>query len=1081
MRIRPFFAAIVLVAHTFFLHAQTDTNNPVRIVIECEDMEGVAQNQFGPGKEWQVGRWGHDLYQNMIFGGVWASRTRVAMTDDSETSAEATATIDVPLDGTYKVWAKYECPPFFNYPFAIRIESLSDGQKGAVFYKVYGLRESPKHFCFTDKPTTGDLYWVWGIDHDAAEGYEVALTRGRYHVALLKASNVPPSAARSVDAILLTTDPSPVSAPRFPRYPLLDELRRANHVFFRFRNPKTASAPIKAHWNRWGHRYNDFYKPSHRELVKFYDNNGNSVEGGRNGDWPRPIAPGEATPWYDLGPTLNTESTAPFDIRGVPEGGKPGDPSLPIAVDIATAPNEKRIVKSFELAKGEVSLALLVQPDLHTREGAQHTRKLSDVYVDVTEQLNREPRLGPIPKKLRLFAGTGAVSWPPSATDIPVQMAFRHALGLNTIPNHTNPKDLPAVFDWAKSRGGLVERSISYHHSTVITNIVHYVKSNGLEKYFYYLSYGDEIGLPPVDVKDEKRVAAFREFVKAKGESPASLGVASWDTVKPMATFSADVAVQIGVIPREKAAEAGAIAGLKKLYWYSAMFRAQQGIAEFAEKTKQFRAALGDEVHTSANLGGMHPFYWMHQSSFIESFKHHAMSLAWSEDYTYCMPQGSRLVTDFEAAYLRKGASYHHQPMMFYCMPHWPGNTPEYLLQCAVMEWGQNVKDLDFFVASPDGWSTENYIAYRGGIPTWKIIRAISGMAGLIEDHLLPARTEPAKIAMLLSEASDVWELNGKGQWDVKPGSEETNISQEERMAIWFALRKAGHRVDHLTEEDCADGLLKNYAVLYVCGQNLDRKAAAAIREWVANGGVVFATAGAARKDEFDAPLPDLDEVLGRGRQVAYNRHKGAMRARLELLFEKPLDTVKLASGELMKALCSREEFEITKGAKVLATFGDNNPAWIENAFGQGRGYYIGTLPGQAWLQPSMPFTPCGKGGVDSSPWMVEPIDHDALAASVILHPVATAKIEPDVRVNKRGVVTNRLKSDKSTLLTVVNLAQQHDGPLKNIEFRVSGLKPAKKAWSCFHAKGSLPMKREGETVVITLPTIASADVIVIE
>ena len=44
---------------------------PTRIVIEAEDMTGVVQNKFGPGKGWQVGRWGEDLYQNMIFGGVW--------------------------------------------------------------------------------------------------------------------------------------------------------------------------------------------------------------------------------------------------------------------------------------------------------------------------------------------------------------------------------------------------------------------------------------------------------------------------------------------------------------------------------------------------------------------------------------------------------------------------------------------------------------------------------------------------------------------------------------------------------------------------------------------------------------------------------------------------------------------------------------------------------------------------------------------------------------------------------------------------------------------------------------------------
>jgi len=34
-------------------------------------------------------------------------------------------------------------------------------------------------------------------------------------------------------------------------------------------------------------------------------------------------------------------------------------------------------------------------------------------------------------------------------------------------------------------------------------------------------------------------------------------------------------------------------------------------------------------VQTSANLGGMHPFYWMHQAAFIDSFKGNAMSLTY--------------------------------------------------------------------------------------------------------------------------------------------------------------------------------------------------------------------------------------------------------------------------------------------------------------------------------------------------------------------------------------------------------------------------------------------------------------------
>ena len=868
--------------------------DPTRITLECEDMQGVSQNRFGPGPGWQVGRWGHDLYQNMIFGGVWASGLRNAMTDETDTPAQVTAEIIVPTNGTYKVWAKYECPPFFNYAFAIRITPVTGGPP--IFDHTYGLREAPKHYCFTAKLTSGDLYWNWGMDHDAAEGYEAKLEKGRYRVTLAKTKNPEPRGARSIDAILITTDLSPLSAPKFPRYPLLDELRRANHVYFRFRNPKTATTPIKIVWNHWGHRPNDYYLAQYRELVKFHDPAGNLLEGGKSGDWPTPIAPGEASPWYDLGPTMNTESTSPYSFRALAPDTTPGNPrrpsdgSEPFAVDLATAPNETKIVKSFELGTGETALTLLVQPDLYRPEGVAHTLKLSDLYRSVTRELDATPRVGPIPKKLRLFANTGSIG--AGESDLPTELAFREAVGLNTLQANTDPKQVPRILELAKPRGSIIERSLSYHHTQDPARIIKWVRDGGAEKQFHYLSYGDEIGLPAIDIKDPAKIQAFRDYLKQQGVTPTSLGFATWDDVKPLAALSANVAIQIGVLPEAQKDNPASLAKLKPLYWHSLQFRTAQGIASFAEKTAAIRLELGSEVHTTANLGGMHPFYWMHQSSFIESFKHHAMTLAWTEDYTYCQPEGSRLVVDFEAAYLRKGASYHNQPMMYYCMPHWPGNTPEYLLQCAVMEWGQNVKDLDFFWASPDAFSTENYVTYRGGMPIWKALRTISGMAGRLEDHLMPARTEPAQIAVLLSEASDVWELNGHSQNAVIPGSAETNISQEERKALWYALRNAGHRVDFVTENDCADGLLKNYAALYVCGRNLERRAASAIQSWVATGGTLVATAGAARKDEFDEPLTILDPVLGRGPIKSQTLFKGPLRARLELLFEKPLDQI---------------------------------------------------------------------------------------------------------------------------------------------------------------------------------------------
>jgi hypothetical protein len=1062
---------------------------PTRIVIECEDMQGVAQDKFGPGPGWQVGRWGEDLYQNMIFGGAWASRLRTAMTDAGDNPAAMTAEFETPSDGAYKVWVKYECPPFFNYAFGVRIESLN--AKAAVFEKTYGLREAAKHFSFKYKElTAGDLYWSWGIDHDAAEGYPVTLAKGRYRLILSKTKNPEPAGTRSLDAVLITSDLSDLSAPRFARYPLLDELRRANHVYFRFRNPAGARQPVLFAWNHWNHRQPDYHPAGYRERVRFYDEKGNPLEGGKNGDWTNATAPGAASPWYDLGPTMNTDSTSPFRFLAFTNGaavepGKHGPrlqtPSQPFAVDIALKPDEKAIVRSFAIEPGEAALAVLVQPDLRRPEGVANTKKATDLFVELIRELNKEPRLGPLPKKLRLFGDTCS----PYATFIDAStletaMAFREALGLNTVHSYS-PQMAPAAAAWGKRRGGFVERSLMFFYAQNVTGVVASIRERKLENQAYCLSFGDEIGLPAVNGNDTNTVEAFHAFLRKRGETPQSLGLAGWEQVKPLAALSADVAVQIGVLPEAKKADAAGLEGLKRLYWHSAAFRTEQGIALFAEKTRTLKATLGDAVHASANLGGMHPFYWMNQASFIEAFKGKAMSLAWSEDYTYCQPEASRLVAEFQAAYLRKGASYHDTPMMFYCMPHWPGNNPGQLLQNAVLEWGQNVKDLDFFCVGPDIWFTENYIAARGGLSMFRMVRTISGMAGLLEDHLLPARPEPARIAMLLSEASDVWETEGKGQGAVQPGSVASNVSQEERKAIWYALRYAGHRVDHITEKDCADGLLNKYSVLYVCGQNLERAAAVAVKEWVKAGGVLFATAGAARKDEFDAPLTDLDEMLGRGKAVSDERYKGPLRARLELLFVKALDEVRLKDGMAFTAYCSREEFAADSKAQVLGTYKDGKPAFIANEFGKSRAYYTGTLPGQAWVKAALPVLPQGKGGPNTAAHMIEWQDWNPVASSVIRTPLQAAGVVPDVAVNQGGVITSRLKSDRSTVITVVNLAFDTKGALKDVVLRVSGGKPVKRAWSCFHSKGNLLKGVDNGVAVVELPTLGPADVVVLE
>jgi len=1065
------------------LALSADPDGVTRIVVEAEDMQGVDWQQHGPtAPAWRVGRAGVDHFQNNTFGGHWQSRNATAMCDDGDSPAPVIAKINVPKAGRYKIWAKYECPPNFNYAFEITAEG-PNGER--IFQKTFGLIESPKHFSFTKKLTTGSLYWAWGIDHDAAEGYELDLPAGEVKLTLNRAANPAPAAPRSVDAIMITDDLAEISSPRYDRYPLLDELRRDNDVYVRFRLDAGASGPATFKWDRWAKRYADFYTVmgEYMGLVRFFDESGNilKAEDGtdlvvKSGQWPNAVAPGASTPWMNIGPCLNVESAATFNASTDVEGAA-------FTMDVALAPDASKIVKSFTMTSDEPRLVLLLQPDLSRPEGVDHSMKLIDVYRMVAAELDKQPLTAPMPTRMRFFSSTGSAygyGVQPEGADFDVAMNFRRAQGLNTVPGYLNRKAYEGVVAWHAANKVPLMHSMCYQHSQDPDKVIEMVRKDDVAEPFYYLSYGDEIGLPAVDVKDEAVVAAFQAYLKEQGVTLQELGILSWDQVKPLSAMSTEVAVQIGVIPSGSSGEQ-VDRLLKKLYWHSVQFRIHRGVEEFAVKTAKLREVLGSNVQTTANLGGMHPFYWVHQSSFIESFKHNAMTLAWSEDYDYTQPETSRLCVEYLAAYLKAGTKYNKQRMQFYCMPHYPGQSPEHLLHNAVMLWSQNVKDLDWFASLPDGFSTENYVNFRGGMDMFRMLRTVSDMAGAVEEHLEPAQPVDAKVAILLSEASDVWELRGQSQWGVTPDSEATNAFNEERKNTYNVLRLAGYRVDLITEADVLDGYLDRYVALYVNGENLDERAAPKIVEWVHNGGILYASGGAARKNQYDEPFTALDDVLGRAEPREYTRYHGALRSKIELLFLNPLGKVAYADGSGFDALATLERFNKAGNAQTIATLADGSPAMVSMNIGSGAGYYVATFPGEAWAKKALPLKPAGRGGPESSFTQFEPTDFDESAGSAILMPLRNAGIRPDLFSDKSMVVLNRLHSDKSDVVTAVNLVgAQQRGPVKDLTIAVDLPAAPARVWS-YHYRAGLESHFDGHVLAIKMPELDLADVIVIE
>ncbi len=333
---------------------------------------------------------------------------------------------------------------------------------------------------------------------------------------------------------------------------------------------------------------------------------------------------------------------------------------------------------------------------------------------------------------------------------------------------------------------------------------------------------------------------------------------------------------------------------------------------------------------------------------------------------------------------------------------------------------------------------------------------------------------------MLISEASDLWETEGKGAGHHCPGDNgfECLAGGTQKHLVRAALcRLPG---DVVTEDDCIDGLLKNYDVLYVCGQNLHRKAAAAIRSWVAEGGVPLATAGAARKDQFDEPLTELDEVLGRGKSVAYRRYRAAA-GKAGAGFREAARSVALGRWQANAGLLQPGGVRGFAGSSGSGHLRHREAGPNQTSVGKGWAYYTGTLPGQTWAKAALPVSPQGKGGPNRWPWMQEFLGHDPVAEAIILMPLAEAAIAPDVQVSQRGVIVNTLQASRSSLLTVVNLALEAKGQLQDVQIVVAGVPRVARAWSCFHRDGSLLEKFDQGKVTIRLPSLGPADVVVLE
>ena len=348
-----------------------------------------------------------------------------------------------------------------------------------------------------------------------------------------------------------------------------------------------------------------------------------------------------------------------------------------------------------------------------------------------------------------------------------------------------------------------------------------------------------------------------------------------------------------------------------------------------------------------------------------------------------------------------------------------------------------------------------------------KAVKEISYTVGDVEEYLIGAKVKPAKVALGWSSTTDIWDASIPEE-AFPPFSAGNNIYPMERHCLYYALRHNQIPVDILSEEDLIDGYLKNYKVYYLVGDHLRKEAAEAIRDWVKEGGILVSVAGGGLYDNFNRPLDTLKDVYGI-KEAKLKKITNWMRPKVELLHAKPIDTISFSNSELkglkLDAYAYKQTFTPSTG-KVIGKYEYGKPAALINNYGKGKAIIIGTLPGFAYIKPSIPMLPYGRSTYSKDELTsFIPTDYSNDVRKIVGFPINLARVVKEVETSEPLVEATIMQcKDKNTILIpLVNYSLKDISALK-IKLNIKGIKSIKS-----QKQGEIKYEQTKDGVTFTL------------